>query len=512
VLIVNCYADETRRAVPRIGKVPQTTGPLYLAGAFLPERWEIRIHNEHSDGPLEDAATLGWPELLVLTGLTTSIDRMRHVTAYARTRNPAVRVVGGGHVARAFPRFCATFMDVVCQGDVEELQEVVAELFGPGWAAERLVPRYDLAHWFGRIGYAESTRYCNFKCGFCVLSAEGRRFAVSDPAVLREELLAVGPRRLLNFNDNNFYGNDRESFHARVACVGERWRAGQFGNWGALVTGDFFQDPANLALVRDAGCLALFSGVESFSDAWNASQNKKQNGLRPQVELIRECLDAGIVFLYGLILDVTSRTIADLRQELDTVFGCHQITLPGFLSLPIPFPGTPWFYECLDAGKLMPGTRVRDLDSTTIAVRPLEPLAEVVAFVRDLQVARGYRRKILRHAAGFAWHYRGRLTPMRMLVAQSMGPLVAAPLMGTFPGRMGRPAGPRTHVAGTEPLDLVYTPAFPVATKFAGHFSPAQLVAPDGQLTAILGEDVEAARPGQRTRPALVPLMATSAR
>lgn len=506
VLIVNCYADESRRAVARAGKVPQTIGPVFLAGAFAPARWEIRIHNEHSDGPLEDAARLGWPDLLVLTGLTTALDRMRHVTAYARTRNPAVRVVGGGHVARAFPRFCRTFMDVVCQGDVEELQEVVTDLYGPGWARDELVPRFDLAHWVGRIGYAESTRYCNFKCGFCVLSAEGRRYAVADTEALRAQLLSVGRRTILNFNDNNFYGSDRQSFLDRVACVGERWRAGQFGHWGALVTGDFFQDPGNLAVVREAGCLALFSGVESFSEAWNAGQNKKQNGLRPQVEMIRECLEARLVFLYGLILDVTSRPLADLRRELETVFRCTEITLPGFLSLPIPFPGTPWFYECLDAGRLMPGTRIRDLDSTTISVRPLDRLEDAVRFVRDLQVARGYRRMIARHAVAFAWRYRRTLSPIQMALAQSGGVFVAAPLLGTLPRKLGRRAGPRTHVAGTEPLDRTYQPRFRVDGSLAGHFEPAVLVDARGELTAMLGEDVEAARPVRRAQARPLPV------
>jgi hypothetical protein len=497
-LIVNCYADETRRSVARAGKVPQTIGPVFLAGAFSPSRWDLRIHNEHSDGPLEDPALLGWPDVLVLTGLTTSLDRMRHVTAYARTRNPRVRVVGGGHVARAFPRFCATFMDVVCQGDVEELQAVLTELDGPGSAAEVLTPRFDLAHWIGRIGYAESTRYCNFACDFCVLTAERRRFAVSETGPLREQLLALGRRTILNFNDNNFYGSDRRSFLARVACVRERWEAGQFGHWGALVTGDFFQDAGNLVLVREAGAVALFSGVESFSDEWIASKNKKQNALRPQVEMIRECLDAGLVFLYGLILDLTTRPIAELHRELDAVFGCSAITLPAFLSLPIPFPGTPWFYQCLDAGTLMPATTVRDLDSTTITVRPVDPLAQAVAFVRDLQSARGYRRAIARHALAFAWRYRTRLSPLQMLLAQSGGLFVISPLLGTLPTRMGRASGPRTHVAGTEPLDRVYTPAFPVAARWAGHFEPVRLVEADGQLGPSLGDDIEAGRPAPR--------------
>lgn len=84
VLIVNCYLDETRRDVARAGKIPQTIGPLFLAGWFHPDRWDIRLHNEHSDGPLEDEALLGWPDLVVLTGLTTSLDRLRQIPAYVR--------------------------------------------------------------------------------------------------------------------------------------------------------------------------------------------------------------------------------------------------------------------------------------------------------------------------------------------------------------------------------------------------------------------------------------------
>ena len=83
-LIVNCYADETRLPVARRHKVPNTLGPVFLAGGLHPRQWHIRLHNEVSDGPLEDEALLGWPDLLVLTGLITSVDRMRQVAAYAR--------------------------------------------------------------------------------------------------------------------------------------------------------------------------------------------------------------------------------------------------------------------------------------------------------------------------------------------------------------------------------------------------------------------------------------------
>lgn len=65
----------------------------------------------------EDEGLLGWSDLLVLTGLITSVDRMRQVAAYSRTRNPRV-VVSGDHAARALPSHCASFLDYVCFGDV----------------------------------------------------------------------------------------------------------------------------------------------------------------------------------------------------------------------------------------------------------------------------------------------------------------------------------------------------------------------------------------------------------
>jgi hypothetical protein len=87
---VSCHADETRRPVARRHKIPQTLGPVFLAGQLNPALWDIRLHNELAEGPLEDRALLGWPNLVVLTGLTTALDRMRQIAAYARTCNPRV--------------------------------------------------------------------------------------------------------------------------------------------------------------------------------------------------------------------------------------------------------------------------------------------------------------------------------------------------------------------------------------------------------------------------------------
>src|SRR5438445_3916639 len=105
ILIVNCYVDETREPIQRTHKIPQAMGPAYLAGVFAPERCDLRLYSELASGPLEDESLLGWPDMLVLTGLTTALDRMLHLTAYARTKNPRVVVVAGAHAVPALPRY-----------------------------------------------------------------------------------------------------------------------------------------------------------------------------------------------------------------------------------------------------------------------------------------------------------------------------------------------------------------------------------------------------------------------
>jgi hypothetical protein len=100
--------------------------------------------------------------------------------------------------------------------------------------------------------------------------------------------------------------------------MGELYRAGAIRGWSALVTGDFFSRPENVGLVRAAGCHSLFSGVESFDSATLQSYNKRQNTLTPQVEMIRQCLEGGVFFAYGIMLDPAARRLDELRREIDS--------------------------------------------------------------------------------------------------------------------------------------------------------------------------------------------------
>ncbi len=495
VLIVNCYLDELRAPVVRSRKIPQSMAPVFLAGAFSPQHCEIRLYSELDRGPLYNEALLSWPDMVVLTGLNTAFDRMKQITAYARTKNPRVIVVAGGPAIRALPKLASHYFDYACTGDIEQLQDVIRDAWGGAYLAETMSPRFDLLP-PGRIGYLETSRNCNFRCSFCTLSAEKRRYQSYASANIREQVLQQGYKDVLVLLDNNFYGPNRGDFFTRLETLKQLYHEKRFGGWAALVTNDFFT-PVNLRLARESGCVALFSGVESFDADWLRGCRKTQNTRAPQIELIRSCLDAGIVFLYGLMLDVSTRSLADLRAELEFIVSTPEITLPSYLALPIPILGTPYFHQCVAEKKLLPNLRLRDMDCTTLTMQPREGLQETAQFVKDLQHLRGLRLKALSHTARFAARYFEGFSSVQKLIAlgNTAGLLAPVAASSSLLSGLRHSRSARTHIGGTEPLDALYTPAFAVDERFAGHFQPTRVTDAEGNLSGEMAELSSATKP-----------------
>ncbi len=489
VLIVNAFLDEYRRMGGSPFRVPRAMGPVYLAGAFSPALCELRVYSEQYSGVLEDMALLGWPDMLVMTGVTTSFDRMVQLTAYARTLNPKVVIVAGGPPVRALPKRARRFFDYACTGDIEELQAVVAEVFGPDHVANDMFPRFDLAPKGRILAYVESSRNCNFRCSFCSLTGEKGSYQKYDPDYIKRQILAVGKKQIV-FIDNNFYGNDRAFFLARLDMLKDLYRQGRIDGWSALVTGDFFRRPENLELAGEAGCKSLFSGVESFDPKVLRSYNKKHNTLVPQVGMIRGCLEAGIVFAYGIMLDPSTRPLAELRREIEFILGTPEITLPAYFTLAIPIPGTPYFKDCLDSGMFLPNIRLRHLEGVTLVMRPVDPVDEALAFVRDLPGLRGYRGRALRHTGRFLRRYRGTMGPLQLYAAAMSGVLICTASAASSPLQNPFRRTGQTYFGPTETLDPQYTPVIRVAAPYEENFRPTMVTDGSGGLAEDLAEDL----------------------
>jgi hypothetical protein len=452
--------------------------PAFIAGGFNPELCELRVYSELYSGPLENKKLLAWPDMLVLSGLQVDFDRFLHLTAYARTLNPKVIVVAGGSVVEILPAFSRQYFDYCCTGAVEEIGGVIAAAFGPEFVAETFEPRYDLAYWNKLLGMVESSRYCNFNCSFCTLSIKSDAYFHYGPEHIRREIRRTGFKRIF-FLDNNFYGNNAYEYDRKLQMMIAMKNNGELAAWGAELTSDFFLKDRNLALAKAAGCAALFCGLESFDLQSLLSFNKRQNVVTDQVALIRKCLEAGILFLYGLIFDPTRRTLHSIAAELDYVLAHDEIPLPSYFTLPIPLLGTPLFFENLKNGTLLPNTRIRDLDAYTLCLRPLEGIGAFSAFWPDFIRLKKRKAALLRHETGFLRRYKDSLNRWQKLVSLGNAAVFALPKYRNHH---------RTFVSTTEILDPQYRPAFRLASRFVSYFRPTLLTDSTGALNPQLEE------------------------
>jgi len=190
------------------------------------------------------------------------------------------------------------------------------------------------------------------------------------------------------------------------------------------------------------------------------------------------------------MLDPATRRIADLRREIEFILDTPEISLPAFFTLPITLLGTPHFRACLRDRLMLPNIRLRDLDGLTLTVQPLDPLPEVLTFVRNLPNLRGYRAKVVRHVLRFLRLYLGRLSPLQLTAEAVSGALIAMECSASSPGRTRAGQSERTYFGPTETLDPLYKPMIRVADRFRHYFRPTMVTDAEGELASELVPDL----------------------
>lgn len=497
VLVVIAHFDEMRQYQGRPNFFPQGVGHAFLAGAFHRDRVDIRLHSEVHGGPLQDLELLAWPDMVVLTGVTAALDRMRHITAHVRALAPHAVVVAGGPVVRNLPTLTAEFFDFACEGDIEELRRIAGDVLGTDCVAPEMLPRFDLLGWKSPVNYVEASRNCNFRCSFCALTGENRKFSAYSTDYVEHQIRVQPKGRYVLFIDNNFYGCARSVYRARLEMLERLWRQGLFKGWIALVTNDFFAREQNVRDAKQAGCVGLFSGVESLDPEQLAKYGKRQNLAVPQLAAMEMCLSAGLVYHFGLMFDPASQRLSDMQAQLDFIINHDRVPMPAFMSLTIPLLGTPEFHRCLSERALLPNVRLRDMDGVTMVTRPRDPVPKVIDFVHRINDLSWARRRIAARSVRFLRRYWDSLSGPQMLNLMLQGLRLGLPGFGRnnislLPGRIR--TEPRTYWSPTQPLGQLYEPLIDLPRHLRGYFEPTLVTDSAGGLHPSLTADL-----GRRT-------------
>lgn len=358
----------------QLNNFTQITMP-YLAGFIDERRYRIRLVDEYNQRIPYD-----WPaDLAAITVNTPNAPHCYQMAA--RFRAQGVRVVMGGPHATLRPDEAAAHCDHLVVGEAEETWPLFLDEFDRGVARPRYVgqrapslrglpiPRRDL---IGRRRFTKgavfATRGCPYACRYCNLKQiywpEFRTRPVDE--VIAD--IRSMTNRYFVFWDDNFFADREYSLELLRALQGVGKR------WAAQVTIDRCADEELLRLAREAGCMYLFVGLETFTGEGLASVDKRCNEVDRYASTIRTIhrhgisAQAGIVF--GLDSDAKDVFASTLRE-------CEALGIDGAtVSLLTPLPGTELHAQMEREGRLRSDDWAWYNGKTRVAFTPKQMTAD----------------------------------------------------------------------------------------------------------------------------------------
>ncbi|NET10700.1 MAG: hypothetical protein F6K16_39620 [Symploca sp. SIO2B6] len=364
----------------------QTMAGLHVASMLDGDQYDVTLYHESYHGPY-NTQKLDDVDIVFLTGLQKDFDRMRQLSFFFRRQGTLV--VAGGNICTLFPDFASEFFDVVSVGGVECTLQIMKDFevgalkkiyYSPQIQASDYIAKYELLSKSGiytPIHFIEASRGCNFKCDFCVIPAEGAKhttYRVGTVAKTIQRAIQSSPflsiQRLfplIFFIDNNFSNNlpyIKELCTYLKNCYSIR-------GWGALITQNTLQNRELITMMAESRCRILFTGIESFDEAFLSQHNKVQNtlGKNSIFDDIQFAQQKGIVIIYPYMFDPRISSVKDMEGELEMLVNLENLTFPDFFTTVSPLVGTKLFWESAQKGELLPNLRLRDLDGQCLAYR-----------------------------------------------------------------------------------------------------------------------------------------------
>ena len=352
----------------------QITMP-YLAGFIDEARYQIELVDEYNQ-------RVPYGHSVDLVAITVNTPNATHCYRMAaRFRASGAKVVLGGPHATLCPEEVAQHCDHLVVGEAEETWPQFLEDFHRGCARPRYtcertpslqglpIPRRDLIrHRHFTKGAVFATRGCPYACSYCNLKQiYGPGFRTRPVPEVMADIQSMANRYFV-FWDDNFFGDRDYAIQLLTALKPLRRR------WAAQVSIDRCADDRLLQLARESGCVYLFIGLESFSEASLASVNKGFNRTARYAETIRRIHEHGICVQAGVIFGFDTDTPEVFGKTLES---CESLGIDGVTaSVLTPLPGTSLHDEMKQTGRLLGDDWTYFNGKTRVAFQPKQMSAE----------------------------------------------------------------------------------------------------------------------------------------
>ena len=336
---------------------------LMTVAALLPAEWKKRLVDTNVERLRE--RDLDWADVVLVSGM--HIQREPLVALVERCRTRGLRTVVGGPIASSLtPEELKA--DHVVIGEAESLIGDLARDLEQGTAkrvyqaAERpemsSSPLPDLSL-IKMNRYSTMTvqysRGCPFNCEFCdIIEIYGRRprtKAVAQVLAELDQLHAAGWREAVFIVDDNFIGNKARAKELCTALA--EWRREHKRSFDFLTEAslNLADDAELMLLMKDAGFISVFLGIETPDEKGLIAANKLQNTRRSLLESVATIQSYGMQVMGGFILgfDTDKEDIFDRMVEFIQKSGIP-IAMVGLLQA---MPGTQLFRRLHGEGRIV---------------------------------------------------------------------------------------------------------------------------------------------------------------
>ena len=344
-----------RSAYPPLG--------LLTIASLLPKHWKKRLVDTNVRG-LTDA-DLQWADVALLSGML--VHKQDLLAILARCRARGLRTVIGGPVTSSveeLPRHA----DHVVIGEAEDLiAKLACDLeqgkAEPVYRARELpsldkTPLPDLSLINPKYYSAMAIQYsrgCPFNCEFCdIIEIYGRKPRTKSPAQVVAELEQLYERKWRGsvfIVDDNFIGNKKKV--KELLPVLAEWNAQQQRPFTFFTEASVnLADDLNLLqLMKEAGFIRVFLGIETPVEASLKEAQKFQNTGRSLLESVRRIQSYGLEVMAGFIVgfDNDPEDIFDKQVEF-----IQESAIPlAMVGLLLALPGTQLYRRLLKEGRIV---------------------------------------------------------------------------------------------------------------------------------------------------------------
>jgi radical SAM superfamily enzyme YgiQ (UPF0313 family) len=336
---------------------------LMTVAALLPGDWNKRLVDTNVER-LRDR-DLAWADVVLLSAM--HIQRESLAAIIERCRARGLRTVVGGPIASSVPA-AELRADHVVIGEAESLIAGLARDLEQGAARpvyqahERpemaTSPLPDLSlikmHRYSTMA-VQYSRGCPFNCEFCdIIEIYGRRprtKAVAQVLAELDQLRAAGWREAVFIVDDNFIGNKARARELCVALAEWRSRYKTSFDFNTEASLNLADDPELMQLMKDAGFISVFLGIETPDESGLIASNKLQNTRRSLLESVATIQSYGMQVMGGFILgfDTDREDIFDRMVEFIQKSGIP-IAMVGLLQA---MPGTQLFRRLGREGRIL---------------------------------------------------------------------------------------------------------------------------------------------------------------